>query len=220
MKNLFVIILLLSIAACRKQPLVYHEKQFKQSEFHSLTNFGSYRMFTKVGEINNSSIVTKYATDYSTYFYSPTVGFPATGFRSFSFVNDDSILNTSINPVGELKRTVVSDYDVFTGKYSVPVNDTNSLNLHLGKYKLHKYATTSLGHTYFELNDPAAILKNANDKVYVPFVRYIVVSTGQNTFSFVADRFNNVFDPTGISKLGTRDTLLIQTFEGELRKKL
>ncbi|HEX8334262.1 MAG TPA: hypothetical protein VF622_16695 [Segetibacter sp.] len=177
-------------------------------------------MFTKTGEVNNSPVVAKYATEYSTYFYSPTVTFPATGFRSFSFVSDDSIINTSINPVAELKRTVISDYDVFTGKFSVPVNDTNALNLHLGKYKLFKYATTPLGYTYLELNDPAAILKKVNDKVYVPFVRYIVVSTGQNTFSFVADRFNNVFDATGISKLGTRDTLLIQTFDVELRRKL
>jgi hypothetical protein len=211
---------LLSISACRKKPYVYPVKQFEQFEFHGLTNFGSYRMFTQTGEVNNSPVVAKYATEYSTYFYSSTVTFPATGFRNFSFVSDDSIINNSIIPVGELKRTVVSDYDVYISKYSVPVNDTNSLNLHLGKYKLHKYATTSLGYTYFELNDPAAVLKKTNGKVYVPFVRYIVVSTGQNTFTFGADRFNNVFDPTGISKLGTRDTLLIQTFDVELRKKL
>jgi hypothetical protein len=135
-------------------------------------------------------------------------------------VSDDSIINTSINPVGELKRTAISDYDVFMGKYTTPINDTNALNLHIGKYKLYKPATTPLGYTYFELNDPAAILKKANDKLFVPFVRYIVVSTGQNSFSFVADRFNNMFDPTGISKLGIRDTLLIQTFDVELRKKL
>jgi hypothetical protein len=219
MKNLLAIILLFSICACRKNPEVYPTKQYEQFEFSGIANIGSYRMFTKTGEVNNTMLVSKYAGEYSRYFYGGSVIFSAPEFRSFSFVNEDSVINTGINPVGELKRTLRSDYDVFTSKFTVPVNDTNNLNLHLGKYKLYNRATTPLGYTYFELNDPATIMKRVNDKLYLPIVRYIITSTGTNSFSFIADRFNNVFDPTGISKLGNQDTLLIQTFDVELKKQ-
>lgn len=219
MKMLPIIVILLALFSCKKNPPVYPVKPYQQFEFQNLGNFGAYRMFTKTGEVSNSSLVTQYANEYAQFFYNPSAAFTGDQYKRFSFVSEDSIINTGIVPAGELKKTGTGDYDVFTSRYTIPVNDTNSLHLHLGKYKLYQLSTTPLGYSYFELADPAAILKKINDKLHLPIVRYIITSIHNNTVSFAADRFNNVFDPTGIHKLGTNDTLLIQTFDVVLRRK-
>lgn len=219
MKNPLFIILLFLLFACRKEEQIYPTKQYEQFGFYGLTNFSAYRLFTKTGEINNSGLVAQYADSHSQFFYNTSSSFTGNQYKNFSFVNDDSIINTGIAPAGELKRTMMSEYDVFTSKYTIPINDTNTINLHLGKYKLHYSTTTPLGYTYFELNDPAVILKKAGDKLYLPIVRYIITSTRDNSFSFAAERFNNVLDVTGVTKLGAHDTLLVQTFDVELRRK-
>jgi hypothetical protein len=220
MKFVLTVFLIISLLACKKdKPEAYPVPKYDQFLFAGLTNFTNHRLFTKEGEITNSTLVNKYVKEYRNFFYEPTSSFSGNEYKSFSMVNEDSIINMGMAPVGELKRTTISDYDVFTGKFNVPVNDTNSFNLHLGKYKLHKLATTPLGYSYYELNQPANVLKRVNNKLYVPIIRYIITSLNSNYFSFGSDKINNVFDPTVTRKLGNLDTLLVQTFDLELRLK-
>ncbi|WP_207493267.1 hypothetical protein [Aridibaculum aurantiacum] len=219
MKQLLFLILLVGLFSCKKETPGYTTKQYTEFEYEKLSNFKNYRMFTKLGEINDASLVARYANTHSQFFYTPSSEFTGNEYKRFSFVNEDSIINTGIAPVGEMKRTLVDAYDVFKSKYTVPVNDTNTLELHLGKYKLHYLETTSLGYSYFELYDPAIILKRVNDKLHLPIIRYIITSTQDYSFSFSTGRFNNVLDPTGINKLGDKDTLLVQSFDIILQKK-
>jgi hypothetical protein len=213
-------IIFVAFVGCRKsKPTSYPAKQYEQFEYEGLSNFSGFHLFTKAGEINDQSLVASYVQQYDNHFYTSASNFSAREYKSFSVVGEDSIINTGIAPVGELKRTRSDAYDVFTGKYNIPQNDTNAIALHLGKYKLFTPATTANGYPYYELNSPATILKRVGDKMYLPIIRYIITYSKDYTFSFSSDKINNVLDPTAMHKLGINDTLLVQSFDVVLKKK-
>lgn len=217
---LYLAIIFVSLPGCRKsEPTFYPVKQYQQFEYEGLSNFSGFRLFTKAGEITDQSLLATYVQKYDDFFYTPASNFSAREYKSFSLVTDDSIINTGIAPVGELKRTTTDNYDVFMGKYQIPQNDTNAIALHLGKYKLFTPATTPTGYSYYELNSPATILKRVGDKMYLPIIRYIITYNKDYTFSFTSDKMNNVLDPTAVRKLANNDTLLLQAFDVVLKKK-
>ena len=219
MRFIFIIFLsALVFSSCRKEEkYVYPVPQYEFFENGSLTHFGVYRLFTKQGEITDPSLVQQYAQEFSQFFYTASGGFNDPVFKRFSVVNPDSMINPNTVPVGELHRTLTDTYDRFTGHGRTIVNDTNSVNLHLMKYRIYKTVTTQLGYTYLDVEIPSYIMKRVQDTLFFPFTRYINITRG-NYFSFSADKFNNVFEPAGTSKLGAQDTLLVQTFDLALKK--
>jgi hypothetical protein len=70
-----------------------------------------------------------------------------------------------------------------------------------------------------ELQSPAYVLKRIEDTLFFPMMRYVITSLRDYTFSFTADKLNNVFSPAGAAKLKEYDTLLIQSFDLGLRRK-
>jgi hypothetical protein len=216
-----ILFLLLWLAGCKKAG-VYKipEKNFQVYDNYFLTHFAGYRLFTTQGEINDPSMVQDYATRFNQFFYNPSALFSFTQYKSFSMVSEDSILATGIVPLGELKRTSTGTYDIFSDDRLVPVNDTNALFLHIGQYRLHEVVNfPGSSYRYAELQSPAYVLKKVNDTLFLPMIRYIVVSQRDNTFSFASDLLNNVFDPAGAAKLKPYDTLLLQSFDLGLRRQ-
>lgn len=172
-----------------------------------------------MGEIISPALVQHYKSEFAPFFYDVTGIFPDREFKRFAFVNNDSIINLSIIPVAEMKRTIIDEYDKFSNRGSVPVNDTNALNLHLEKYKIYRLVTTPSGYAYLDVESPVYFLKKVNDTLFFPVVKYIVFSRGPDIVSFNEGKFNNVFSPSGIEKLGSKDTLLVQTFDAAMIKE-
>ncbi len=208
-------LVLLALAGCdKKEDYIYPTKNFQVFNNYFLTHFAGYRLYTSTGEINDPSVVRDYATRFSRFFYHPAAAFSFPQYKSFSLVNEDSLVATGIVPAGELRRTSTGTYDIFTSNRLVPVNDTNALFLHIGQYRLHEVVTfPGSGHRYVELQSPAYILKKVQDTLFLPMIRYIVTSQRDNTFSFSSDLLNNVFDPAGAARLKPYDTLLLQSFD-------
>jgi hypothetical protein len=164
-------------------------------------------------------VVQAYAANFSQFFYQPGAVFSFPQYKSFSMVNEDSILAGGVFPLGELKRTSIGTYDIFSSNRLVPVNDTNALFLHIGRYRLHEIVNfPNSPYRYAELQSPAFVLKKVKDTLFLPMIRYIVTSQRDNTFSFASDLLNNVFEPAGASKLKPYDTLLLQSFDLGLRR--
>lgn len=220
MKYLFIACIALLMAGCSKKDVyVYPVKYYKEFNSSFLTNFKSFRLFTRDGEIQDLSLVAAYAKEYDQFFYYPGATFSDPEYRSFSLVNEDSIINTSRAPAAECKRTGFGTYDTYTSRYLVPVNDTNALFLHIGQYRMYEMATTPLGYRYAEYQSPAYVAKRVQDTLFFPMMRYIVTSLRDHTFSFASDKLNNVFSIAGIVKLKEYDTLLVQSFDLGLRSK-
>ena len=218
MRIIIIACITLLIAGCsEKEVYVYPVKYYKEFNDPFLTHFKSLRLFTRNGEIQDPSLVDKYAREYDDFFYYPGAKFSDPEYKSFSLVNEDSIINTSRPPAAECKRTGFGLYDIYSSRYQIPVNDTNALFLHLGQYKMHELATTALGYTYAELQSPAYVVKKLKDTLFFPMIRYIVTSLRDNTYSFASERMNNVFSIAGIGKLKEYDTLLVQSFDLGLR---
>ncbi len=211
---------LIWFAGCKKAEVYKSpEKNFQVYDDYFLTQFAGYRLFTTNGEINDPSMVQDYATRFNQFFYHPSAVFSFTQYKSFSMVNEDSILATGIVPLGELKRTSVATYDIFSSNRLVPVNDTNALFLHIGRYRLHEVVNfPGSSYRYAELQSPAYVLKKVNDTLFLPMIRYIITSRRDNTVSFASDLLNNVFEPAGAAKLKSYDTLLLQSFVLGLRR--
>lgn len=209
------------LAACsKKDNYVYPTKPYVEYSNTFLAHFKDYRLFTKDGEIYDRALVSAYAKGYEQYFYYPGASFNDPDYKLFSMLNEDSIFNISRSPIAELKRTATGVYDIYTSRFQVPVNDTNALFLHLGQYPLFEMATTPDGYRYAELHNPAYILKKVGDSLFFPMMRYIITSQRDYSFSFTADKLNNVFSLSGINKLKAYDTLLVQSFDvGLVRKK-
>ena len=211
-------IFLLTLAACSKEnssPITTTKYNYFQKE--GLTNFTSFRLFTKNGEVNDAALVQQYQDEFSNYFFTPSSSFNDNEFSKFAMVQEDSFINVGITPVAELKRASIDVYDKFISRNYQIENDTNNLILHISKYKMYEARTTSLGDTYFAVESPAYIFKKLNDQLNFPIVRFIVVSRS-NTFSFGSSRFNNVFSAAGLHKLGPNDTLLLQSFDLVMKK--
>ena len=205
---------LLALAACsRPDPVEYKVPEYPLFEKSHLTHFGNYRLYTAAGEVTTPGLAQQYADEFSSYFYQPGSAFTDPRFRTFSMVSEDSMVNTSTVPAGELRRTVVDEYDKFAGRWLAIANDTNLLNLHIVKYQSHKAVTTPSGYTYYDVEDPVYVLKHVGDALFFPMIRYIRIARGDGWVSFGSDRLNNVFSPAGVRKLGSRDTLLVQTFD-------
>lgn len=212
-------LLLIVLAACSKEkPASYPAPQHLQYQNSQLTGFGAYKLYTAAGEVTVPGLAQQYASELGQYFYDEHSTFMDPAFRSFVMVSEDSALNTSTVPVGELKRRTTDTYDQFSGHWWSIVNDTNALNLHIGKYKFHKTVTTPGGLTYLDVESPTYFFKRRSDTLYFPMVRYITISRRPGIISFSADRINNVFDPGGVRKLGPTDTLLVQTFELAMKR--
>jgi hypothetical protein len=210
---------LLALVACSKyQPEEYQVPAYTRFEKSHLTRFGSNKLYTAAGEVTAPGLAQQYAGEFSNYFYEAGSAFTDPRFRTFSVVSEDSMINTSTVPAGELKRTVVDEYDKFASRWLSIANDTNALNLHIVKYQSHKAVTTPSGYTYYDVADPVYILKKVGDTLFFPMIRYVIISRGEGRFSFVADRLNNVFSPAGVHKLGSRDTLLVQTFDLAMKR--
>lgn len=212
-------LLLIVVAACSKEkPLSNPATPHPQYQNSQLTGFGAFKLYTAAGEVTVSGLAQQYASQFDQYFYDEHSTFTDPAFRSFVMVSEDSALNTSTVPVGELKRRTADAYDQFSGRGWHIVNDTNTLQLHIGKYKFHKTVTTPGGFTYLDLESPTYFFKKRGDTLYFPIVRYITISRRPGITSFSVDRFNNVFDPAGVRKLGENDTLLVQTFELAMKR--
>jgi hypothetical protein len=219
MFRLFAFMMLLFMASCTKhKPVEYKTPQFEFFEKSGLANFKPFALYTAAGEVSNPGLVGQYATEFSQFFYSETTPFSDTRFRTFSVVSEDSMINTSTVPAGELKRTAGGAYDKFSTRWLAIANDTNALNLHIVQYKTHKAVTTPSGYTYYDVEDPVYILKRVGNELRFPIIRYILISRGDNQFSFAADKINNVFSPLGVNKLGPKDTLLVQAFDLVMKK--
>ena len=187
MKFLFISCITFVLAGCsKKDDYVYPTKNYQEFSNSFLTHFEDYRLFTRDGEIMDRALVTAYATKYDQFFYVPGAVFSDPEYKIFSLLNEDSIFNISRSPVAALKRTSQGVYDIYSSRYTVPVNDTNALFLHIGEYRLHERATTPLGYTYVELQSPAYVLKKVGDSLFFPIMRYIITSQRDNTFSFTA----------------------------------
>lgn len=211
--------LLLVLAACSKHDTVPHTPaQHPQYQNSHLAHFGAYRLYTASGEVTVPGLAQQYASELGQYFYDEYSSFNDPAFRTFLMVSEDSALNSSTVPVGELKRRASDTYDQFSGHWWNIVNDTNSLYLHIGKYKFHKTVTTPNGLTYLDMESPTYFFKKRGDTLYFPMVRYITISRRPGITSFSADKINNVFDPVGVHKLGPHDTLLVQTFELAMKR--
>lgn len=220
MKFLLILFTAALLAGCsKKDNYVYPVKYYEEYENSFLTHFKNYRLFTRDGEIHDAALIAAYAGKYDQFFYVPGASFSDPEYSTFSLLNEDSIFNTSRSPLAELKRTAHGDYDIYSTKYTIPVNDTNALFLHLGQYKMHELATTPLGYTYAELKSPAYVVKKVKDTLFFPMMRYIITSLRDYTFSFSSDKLNNVFSPAGAAKLKLYDTLLVQSFDLGLRRK-
>ncbi len=219
--RIFILLLaFVSIISCKKtKPVVYQSRKFTTYENSSLTKLTSPRLFTKNGEITTSHLVNKFTQDFDQYLYTASSSFNDSEFQSFLMYSDDSLVNSSIPPLYDLVRSNTDTYDFYKSGRLAPVNDTNALFLHIGQYKRHFLATTPLGYTYAEYESPACILKKVNDTLFVPFIRYIVVSRQPGMISFSAEKMNNVFASSGAQKLGNKDTMLIQTFDVAFIKK-
>jgi hypothetical protein len=210
---------LLALVSCSKyQPYNYPVPKYPLFEKSHLTRFGSYKLYTAAGEVTVPGLAQQYAGEFSNYFYEVGSVFSDPRFRTFSMVSDDSMVNTSTVPAYEVKRTVVDEYDKFASRWLSIANDTNALNLHIVKYQSHKAVTTSSGYTYYDVEDPVYILKKVGDTLFFPMIRYVIISRGDGRFSFVADKLNNVFSPAGVRKLGSQDTLLVQTFDLAMKR--
>src|SRR6187431_182443 len=104
MRILIIACITLLIAGCsEKDVYVYPVKYYKEFNSSFLTHFKSFRLFTRNGEIQDPSIVAAYATQYDQFFYYPGATFSDPEYRSFSLVNEDSIINTSRPPAAECK---------------------------------------------------------------------------------------------------------------------
>lgn len=213
LRILSALILLTLVACTRYKPEEYKVPGYTFFEKSHLTNFGSSKLYTAAGAVATPGLAQQYADEFSNYFYEPGSAFTDSRFRTFSVVSEDSMINTSTVPAGELRRTGVGQYDKFSSRWFSIANDTNALNLHIIEYKSHKAVTTPSGHTYYDVEDPVYILKQVGDTLFFPMIRYILISRGDGRLSFAADRLNNVFSPAGVSKLGSRDTLVVQTFD-------
>lgn len=219
MYKLIPLFLLFVVAACSKnEQEQYTPAQHPQYQNSHLSQFGAYKLYTVSGEVWVPGLAQQYASELGQYFYDESSTFEDPAFRTFQMVSEDSALNTSTVPVGELKRRTSGTYDQFSGHWWNLVNDTNTLSLHIGKYKFHKTVTTPGGFTYLDLESPTFFFKKRGDTLYFPMVRYITISRRPGITSFSADRINNVFDPAGVRKLGPNDTLLVQTFELAMKR--
>ena len=214
-----ILLLLLSLAACRKrdsgyQPPVTHYTYFQKA---ALTHFAPLRLYTHTGEVTNPQLVQQYANELGNYFYTPASPYTDAALSTFTLISEDSLVNTGITQ-GELKRVATGTYDHFKGNNYVIANDTAGYLLHIVGYKLFKPVTPPGGFTYFEIESPVAILKHTGDSLFFPMIRTVVISRTANTLSFSADRLNNTFDPTGVRKLGAADTVLVQTFDVAMKR--
>lgn len=219
MYKLIPALLLIVLAACsNEKPAGYPTKQHSQYQNSHLTEFGAYKLYTAAGEVTVPGLAQQYASEFGQYFFDASSTYNDPALRTFLLVSEDSALNTSTVPVGELKRRAVDTYDRFSGRWWSIVNDTSALSLHIGKYKFHKEVSTTTGLTYWDLESPTYFFKKRGEVLYFPLIRYITVSRTPGVVSFSADRINNVFDPAGVRKLGPKDTLLVQTFELAMKK--
>jgi hypothetical protein len=211
---LFILLLL----SCRKQepapPVVSPYTYFQRT---GLVPVQPVRLFTRAGEVPNSALAQAYAGEFSDYFY-PSYQAMDPYLQRFSRVNADSMLNVSAAPVFELKRVPGGAYDRYKSKYHEIYNDTNSLVLHMGLYKHYEVVTTPLGYTYYDLESPSYVLRQAGDSLAFPMIRFITISRGNYIVSFGADKLNNVFNPASVSKLGPQDTLVVQQLELIMKK--
>lgn len=188
--------------------------------FDKLDDYSTVRLFTKNGEINDQSLISKYKTQYSQFIYP---------LQNQSFRSDTiNILNmsqarlngriysfTKIDNIYEFKGT---DTTYYTGTI-------DSLFYALGKYKpyysilfFNPFTNESLISTlqYYYVSF-------SNDRLIFHAVNILQFSTQYYQGTLVSSDFRrgnifNFFDPSGINKLRTRDTLLIQTYNIHSKK--
>ncbi len=217
MKHIVITVaILLFLTACKKDKTPVDTKQYFENS--ALTHFQNFRIFTRNGEINNTSMAQTYASEFSFYFFNTSSSFTDPIFQKFISINDDSIINASSNIQIQAARKSIDIYDKFSGNFTELVNDTNALNLNIIKYKVLERKISSSGTTYYEIQKPVYFAKKINDTLFFPIVRYIIISRRPFITTFSADKFNNVFSSEGIVKLSQYDTLLVQSFDLAMNK--
>lgn len=204
------------LTSCKKNKIYIDKNQYFENAF--LTNFENIRIYTKNGQINNPTLAQKYAAEFSDYFFKNSSSFIDAEFQKFIFVNEDSIINISSNPHLETKRKNIDTYDRYIGNRSELVNDTNTLNLYIIKYKILDKGMSSTGYTYYEIQKPTYFIKKKDDTLFFPIVSYILISRRPFITKLFSDKFNNVFSEEGVSKLNESDTLVVQSFDLAFKK--
>jgi hypothetical protein len=207
------------IIACKKNEVTYTPKTYPAYSNATIHKIFGYRLFTVNGELSDQSLITKYAAEFSNYFYTPSSPFNDINIKRVALVTEDSLWNLGTNPVGEMKRKSTGEYDKYESSQWFTVNDTNNILAHLMKYKVFEKQQTPSGFWYLKIPSPFNVLKRSGDTLIFPVTRLIIFSRNTNYISFASDKFNNDLDPAGSKKLGTADTLLVQRLDVALYKE-
>lgn len=166
---------------------------------HKLNNFRDIRLFAKSGEITDSLLVKKYSTEYFLHFFDSSHSYLPRGYESFSFTNDDSIINIMDTGAVFAKRTSIHKYD----NHQLPDIDSKAIR----------------SYVYNDKERPDLVFKKVDDTLYCPFVKYITITRSHDSLSLDSAQRNDLFSPENINNLGLSDTMIVQSFDLIMIKK-
>jgi len=214
---LSTITVLLALCSKKDHPLpIAENNHFLNS---GLTHFSPARLFTHDGEVLNPELAKAYQNEFPLYFFEPGESVIDPFYREIIFINDDSIRYVTPGRSFAAKRTVTDTYDRFSTPYTDLVNDTNSLEFYIGRYKiLHRReippsSNNPNSFVYYEADDPVFFLKKEKDTFFMPIIKYFTISRTPGMVRFVSSKLNNVFSADGVGHLGFTDTLVFQSFD-------
>ena len=220
---LFLIIIAVCFLACRKSDMqsgytgLYISKQYKI--------LSSPKMYTKNGEVADRASINQYLNALpagSVPFFRniDTVIYP--GNDSIRFTTPDS---AAIKGFSRWDKRVVKPQGDYVYLYpldtlrSLANSNTSPFDEAVSKIGIYKpyYKLTCFGYgtACISSSYEAAIAQWQSGKLSLPLMNYSLIHGESNSIFYGTGRsgYNNVFDPSVITVLKDRDTLLVQSFE-------